>query len=132
IDSPHLLHEQMMATAEAAGFLTSNDLAGAQPEGFARGEQTVDRKGRRGSAATAYLRPAAGRRNLEVRSGAQVRRLVFEGKRCVGVEVDRGGVPVVVRARGEVIVSGGAYNSPHLLMLSGIGPAHHLAHHGID
>lgn len=56
-----------------------------------------------------------GRRNLEVRSGVQVHRLVFEGRRCIGVEI-------VIQARREVIVSGGTYHSPHLLMLSGIGP----------
>ncbi|MEO6040348.1 MAG: GMC family oxidoreductase N-terminal domain-containing protein [Croceibacterium sp.] len=132
IDSPHLLHDEMMATAAAAGFATSDDLAGERPEGFARGEQTVDRRGRRVSAATAYLRPARVRVNLEVRSGVLVRRLVFEGRRCVGVEIDHGGTPKVLRARREVIVSGGAYNSPHLLMLSGIGPAAHLRDHGIE
>jgi len=131
IDSPLLLHEEMMATAAAAGFAISDDLAGAQPEGFARGEQTVDRHGRRVSAATAYLKPAMGRQNLDVRSGVLVRRLVFEGQRCVGVEIDHGGAPKVIRARREVIVSGGAYNSPHLLLLSGIGPAAHLKDHGI-
>ena len=131
IDSPHLLHEPMMATAEAAGFSTSEDLAGEHPEGFARGEQTVDRRGRRVSAATAYLKPAMGRRNLDVRSGVLVRRLVFEGRRCVGVEIERAGEPHVIRARRETIVSGGTYNSPHLLMLSGIGPAAHLRDHGI-
>jgi choline dehydrogenase len=132
IDSPHLLHDEMMATAQAAGFPTSEDLAGECPEGFARGEQTVDRRGRRVSAATAYLKPAMGRRNLDVRSGVLVRKLVFEGKRCVGVEIDHGGEPRVIRARREVIVSGGTYNSPHLLMLSGIGPAAHLKDHGIE
>lgn len=137
IDSAHLLHDEMMATAEAAGFATSDDLAGERPEGFARGEQTVDRRGRRVSAATAYLKPAMGRRNLDVRSGVLVRRLVFEGRRCVGVEIDPGpgsgvtGAPTVIRARSEVIVAGGTYNSPHLLMLSGIGPAAHLKDHGI-
>ncbi|MEO6153189.1 MAG: GMC family oxidoreductase N-terminal domain-containing protein [Croceibacterium sp.] len=131
IDSPHLLHDEMMATAAAAGFATSDDLAGDRPEGFARGEQTVDRRGRRVSAATAYLKPAMARPNLAVRSGVLVRRLVFEGKRCVGVEIDAGGEVKVLRARREVILSGGTYNSPQLLMLSGIGPAAHLASHGI-
>ena len=131
IDSRHLLHEPMMETAEAAGFATSEDLAGECPEGFARGEQTVDRRGRRVSAATAYLKPAMGRKNLDVRSGMLVRKLVFEGKRCVGVEVETGREPKLIRARREVIVSGGTYNSPHLLMLSGIGPAAHLKDHGI-
>ena len=131
IDSPYLLHEEMMATAANAGFSTSDDLAGAQPEGFARGEQTVDARGRRVSAASAYLGPARGRRNLDVRTGAQVRRVVFEGRRAVGVEIDTPSGPEVLRAAREVIVCGGAYNSPHLLMLSGVGPAAHLAEHGI-
>ena len=132
IDSPHLLHAEMMATAKAAGFATSDDLAGEQPEGFARGEQTVDSRGRRVSAATAYLEPAKGRQNLEVRSGVLVHRLVFEGKRAVGVEIEHGGEPRVVRAAREVVLSGGSYNSPHLLMLSGVGPAAHLGEHGIS
>jgi len=132
IDSPHLLHEPMMETAKAAGFETTDDLAGANPEGFARGEQTVDSMGRRVSAATAYLDPARGRANLDVRSNALVHRVVFEGKRCVGVEVDLGNGPRIVRAAREVILSGGAYNSPHLLLLSGVGPAEHLKSKGVE
>lgn len=132
IDSPHLLHDEMMRTAQAAGFATTDDLAGAHPEGFARGEQTVDARGRRVSGATAYLKPAMGRPNLDVRSGVLVRRLVFEGRRCVGVEVDGAEGPRVVRAAREVVLSGGSYNSPHLLMLSGVGPAEHLRSHGIE
>jgi choline dehydrogenase len=131
IVSPYLLHEEMMATAEAAGFANSDDLAGEQPEGFARGEQSVDARGRRVSAATAYLGPARGRQNLAIRSGVLVRRVVFEGKKCVGVEIDTPSGPKTIRARREVILSGGAYNSPHLLMLSGVGPAVHLQEHGI-
>ncbi|MFC4256788.1 hypothetical protein GRI97_15315 [Altererythrobacter xixiisoli] len=131
IDSPYLLHDEMMRTAAAAGFSTTDDLAGANPEGFARGEQTVDENGRRVSGATAYLKPAMGRQNLDVRSGVLVRKLVFEGKRCVGVEIDGPNGPQQLRARREVILSGGAYNSPHLLLLSGIGPAEHLRSHGI-
>ncbi|HWK41329.1 MAG TPA: GMC family oxidoreductase N-terminal domain-containing protein [Croceibacterium sp.] len=132
IDLPVLHHERMMKTAEAAGFGTTDDLAGDNPEGFALGEMTVDEKGHRVSAATAYIKPALGRRNLEVRSGVLVRRVVLEGKRCVGVEIDTPNGPQVIRARREVILSGGAYNSPHLLMLSGIGPAEHLKAHGIE
>lgn len=132
IDSPHLVHEEMMATAANAGFATTDDLNGAQPEGFARGEQTVDDRGRRASSASAYIKPALGRRNLDVRTGVLVRRVVFEGKRAVGVEVEgKDGTTSIVRARREVVLSGGAYNSPHLLMLSGIGPAEHLKDHGI-
>lgn len=132
IDSPFLLHEPMMESAKAAGFDTSEDLAGEQPEGFARGEQTVDANGRRVSAATAYIKPALGRANLTVRTGALTRRVLFEGKRCVGVEIDGpSGVEAILAAK-EVILSGGTYNSPHLLMLSGVGPADHLKAHGIE
>jgi choline dehydrogenase len=131
IDSPHVLHDVVMATAKNAGFDTSDDLNGAQAEGFARGEQSIDWRGRRVSGASAYLRPAMKRHNLEVRTHAQVRRVVFEGKRAVGVEVQQGDGARVIRANREVILSGGTYNSPHLLMLSGIGPAAHLAAHGI-
>jgi len=131
IDSPHVLHEVVMQTAANAGYATTDDLNGAQAEGFARGEQSIDARGRRVSGASAYLRPAMSRRNLEVRTRAQVRRVVFEGKRAVGVEVQQGEGSTVVRARREVILSGGTYNSPHLLMLSGVGPAAHLAERGI-
>ena len=131
IDLDVLHHDRMMQTAEAAGFATSEDLAGDCPEGFARGEMTVDRRGRRVSAASAYIKPALGRQNLDVRAGVLVHRVVFEGKRCVGVEIEGPGGPQVIRARKEVILSGGAYNSPHLLMLSGVGPAAHLKDHGI-
>lgn len=132
IDSPHLLHEEMMASAANAGFATTDDLGGEVPEGFARGEQTVDDKGNRVSAASAYIRPALGRRNLDVRQNCQVTRVVFEGRRAVGVEVHTPDGPRVVRARKEVVLSGGTYNSPHLLLLSGVGPAAHLKEHGIE
>src|SRR5690606_34823060 len=84
------------------------------------------------SSASAYIRPALGRRNLDVRQGVLVRRVVFEGKRAIGVEVETPAGPQLIRARREVVLSGGAYNSPHLLMLSGIGPAAHLKDHGIQ
>lgn len=132
IDSPYLLHEEMMASAANAGFATTDDLGGAVPEGFARGEQTVDDKGHRVSAASAYIKPALGRKNLDVRQGAQVTRVVFEGKRAVGVEVHAPDGPRIVRARKEVVLCGGTYNSPHLLLLSGIGPAAHLKDFGIS
>ena len=132
IDSPHVLHEEMMASAQNAGFATCDNLNEANAEGFARGEQTVDQSGRRVSAASAYIKPALGRQNLDVRQRAQVTRVVFEGKRAVGVEIHTPDGPQVVRASKEVVLSGGTYNSPHLLMLSGIGPAKHLKEHGIE
>jgi choline dehydrogenase len=131
IDSPLLLHEPLMETAARAGFPTSDDLAGENPEGFARGEQTIDKRGRRVSAATAYLKPAMKRPNLAVRTGALTERVLIEQGRAVGVAYRVGDAPRTVRARREVILSGGTYNSPHLLMLSGVGPAAQLRAQGI-
>jgi choline dehydrogenase len=132
IDSPYLLHEEMMASAANAGFAITDDLGGDMPEGFARGEQTVDDKGNRVSAASAYIRPALGRRNLDVRQNCQVtpRGVRRQARRGRGIHTPDG--PRVVRARKEVVLSGGTYNSPHLLLLSGIGPAAHLKDHGIS
>jgi choline dehydrogenase len=131
ISSPLLLHDPLMAAARNGGWPTSDDLAGDDPEGFARGEMTIDKRGRRVSAATAYLKPAMGRPNLEVRTGALTHRILFEGNRAIGVEYEKSGGRQTVRCRREVIVSGGAFNSPHLLMLSGIGPAAELTQMGI-
>ncbi|MEO1104587.1 MAG: GMC oxidoreductase, partial [Pseudomonadota bacterium] len=88
-------------------------------------------KGRRWSVANAYLRPALRRENCAL-NRCLVRRVVFEDGRAVGVEVERGGRISVVRARREVILAASAINSPKLLMVSGVGPAAHLAQHGID
>jgi choline dehydrogenase len=104
-----------------AGYQLTPDVNGYQQEGFAPFDRTLHR-GRRLSAARAYLHPAMKRTNLEVRCKTFVNRVVFEGSRAVGVELDRGDV---VRA-GEVILCGGAINSPQLLQLSGIGAADEL------
>jgi choline dehydrogenase len=93
--------------------------------------QTTTRDGKRCSAATAYLRPARDRRNLTVKTDSRVVRVVIEKGRAVGVEYLEGGQRKLVRAEREVIVSAGAIGSPHLLMLSGIGPAAHLASVGV-
>ena len=89
------------------------------------------RGGRRLSTARAYLRPAMRRPNLIVRTGVQARELLFEGRRCVGVRLRRGGREETVRARREVILAAGAIGSPHLLLLSGVGPEAHLRAMGI-
>ncbi|MHC3000566.1 GMC family oxidoreductase [Microbacterium sp. HJ5] len=105
------------------------------PEGQGFSQTMVSqRRGGRASTADAYLRPAKRRRNLRVVTGALVRRVTFERAgdlRATGVYVEIGGVTRHARAHGEVILSGGAVNTPQLLMLSGIGPAEHLAEHGI-
>ena len=131
ITSRHVLHEPLMNAAGGAGFNNSDDLAGEVAEGFARGEMTIDKRGRRVSATTAYLKPAMSRPNLKVQTGAQAHRVVIEDGRAFGVEYETGGERRIAHCRGEVVLSGGTFNSPHLLMLSGIGPGAHLAEHGI-
>lgn len=131
IETRHLLHEPLMSAATGAGFANSTDLSAEVPEGFARGEVTIDARGRRVSSSTAYLRPALKRANLELRTHALVRRVLIEEGRAVGVEFERDGQTQSVRARGEVILCGGTYNSPHLLMLSGIGPGAQLQAQGV-
>ncbi len=113
-----------------AGYPLTDDYNGRQQEGFGPMEQTVWR-GRRWSAANAYLRPALKRPNCDL-TRALARRVVIRDGRAVGVEVERGGRIEVIRARREVILAASSINSPKLLMLSGIGPAAHLAEYGID
>jgi choline dehydrogenase-like flavoprotein len=120
----------MLEAAVQAGHEHIEDLNVDRPEGVSR-FQLTQRNGLRCSTADAFLHPAEGRPNLEVTSGVFVERLVFEGDRAVGVELVRGGVREKVRAEREVIVSSGAYQSPVLLMLSGIGPAEELEPFGI-
>ncbi len=124
-----LYHAFVQAGAQA-GYQLTDDYNGEKQEGFGPMEQTVWR-GRRWSAANAYLRPALKRSNCDL-IRALARRVVIEGGRAVGVEVERGGRIEVIRARREVILAASSINSPKLLMLSGIGPAAHLAEHGID
>ncbi|MFO1067806.1 MAG: choline dehydrogenase [Geminicoccaceae bacterium] len=113
-----------------AGHPWTDDYNGARQEGFGRLQMTI-RKGRRCSAATAYLRPALKRPNLTVVTGALVTRIVVEGGRAVGLDYTENGNAKRVRAEREVILAGGVINSPQLMMLSGIGDPDELAAHGI-
>jgi choline dehydrogenase len=106
------------------------DPNGLEPEGISRMEATIG-DGKRSSTARAYLHPAMARRNLTIETGAFTTRILIEGMRAVGVEYVRNGQVQRVHASREVILCGGAYNSPQLLMLSGIGPADHLKSVGI-
>jgi choline dehydrogenase len=126
----HPLSDEWVAAAFAAGIKATDDFNGAEQEGAGRYQVTC-RRGRRWSTADAYLRPAADRPNLTVHTHALTTRVLIEGGRAVGVEYLRGGETVRAHA-GEVLLSGGAVNSPQLLMLSGIGPAEHLRDLGID
>jgi choline dehydrogenase/4-pyridoxate dehydrogenase len=125
------LTDAFAAAGVAAGYKTTSDYNGAQQEGFGRWQMTV-RDGRRCSTADAYLRPALSRPNLKVETGALVTRIVFDGRRAVGVEYLKDGETVTVQADREVVLCGGVINSPQLLMLSGVGEPAQLAQHGID
>ncbi|MGV9454853.1 choline dehydrogenase [Streptomyces sp. NPDC003635] len=120
-----------LKATEEAGYAPTDDVNGYRQEGFAKFDRNVHR-GRRLSASKAYLKPAMKRPNLTVRTRALVTRVLFEGKRAVGVEYQRGrGALQRVRAR-EVILCGGAINSPQLLQLSGVGNAEELRALGVD
>jgi choline dehydrogenase-like flavoprotein len=109
-----------------AGLARNEDFNGAEQDGVGM-YQLTQRGGMRASAAVAYLHPAAERPNLTVMPYMHVNRVLFDGTRAVGVEASRLGEAQELRAEREVILCGGAYNSPQLLMLSGVGPAEHLA-----
>jgi len=124
------LADAMISAAESLGIPRIDDFNGPQQEGVGY-YQTTTARSRRWSTAKAYLEPARSRRNLIVRPRCQSTRILIENNRAVGVEYHSSGGRRMARARAEVIVSGGAYGSPHLLQLSGLGPAAHLRHLGI-
>jgi choline dehydrogenase len=124
------LTHKFIEAAQQAGYKFSKDLNGRQQEGVGYSQMT--RKGRwRGSTAQTFLKEARGRPNLQVETEALASKLLFEGKRCVGVAFRQRGQTVEVRAQNEVILCGGAINSPHLLQISGVGPADHLQSIGV-
>ncbi len=124
------LVDAMLDAAVEAGYERNPDLNGEHQDGVGR-FQLTQRDGKRWSAADAYLHPALGRPNLEVRDSSFVERVVFEGDRAVGVELVRNGERETIRAEREVILSAGAYHSPAVLLLSGIGPAEEIEPFGI-
>ncbi|WP_312796050.1 choline dehydrogenase [Tianweitania sp.] len=123
------LYKAFIEAGQQAGFATTRDYNGSKQEGFGPMEQTIY-KGRRWSAANAYLRPALKRPNVRLVKGF-ARRVVIENGRATGVEIEARGQIQVVKARREVVLAASSINSPKLLMLSGIGPAAHLREHGI-
>jgi choline dehydrogenase len=124
------LYKAFIEAGSQAGFELTDDYNGSKQEGFGPMEQTIH-NGRRWSAANAYLRPALKRQNVSLVNGL-ARRIVIENHRATGVEIEARGQIQFVKARREVIVAASSINSPKLLMLSGIGPAAHLAGHGIE
>ncbi|MBU6394449.1 MAG: GMC family oxidoreductase N-terminal domain-containing protein [Sphingomonadales bacterium] len=127
----HPVCHSFIETAEGLGFPVTSDFNGSNPEGVGF-YQINTRGGWRASTANAFLHPALKRKNLKLQTKSHATRVLFEGNRAVGIEYRRGGKLHQVRARREVILSGGAINSPQLLMLSGIGDGAALAQHGIS
>ena len=125
------LYDAFIEAGREAGYAVSGDLNGERQEGFGSLDMTV-RDGVRASTANAYLRPAMKRPNLKVVTHALATRIAFDGRRAVGVRYRRGGREHLAGARREVILCGGAINSPQLLKLSGVGPAAELGRFGID
>ena len=119
------LYEAWIDAGKAAGYRHTPDYNGASAEGFGHSQYTI-RDGYRSSSATAFLRPARKRRNLEVETHAHVTRVLMRGTRATGVEFRKDGFTEQVTAEREVILAAGTFNTPQLLMLSGIGPTAHL------
>src|SRR5215208_6038091 len=116
------LYDAWIAAGKAAGFPSTDDYNGAQQEGFGRSQYSI-RNGRRSSAATAYLKPALARPNLTLEVGAHTTRVMLDGTRASGIAYVQNGKVQRVEATREIILCLGAFNTPQLLMLSGIGPA---------
>ena len=124
------LTRAFLAAAGETQYAANDDFNGARQDGFGANEVT-QKNGQRWSAARAFLDPAMGRRNLEILHGALTLRVRLEGKRAVGVDVRIDGATRALPARREVILASGSFNSPQILMLSGIGPGEFLTPHGI-
>ncbi|WP_342235048.1 choline dehydrogenase [Inquilinus sp. OTU3971] len=127
---PNPLFDAFIQAGQQAGYPFTADMNGYQQEGFGKMDMTIH-QGERWSAAKAYLKPIRSRPNLTIETGALSTRILFEGNRAVGVEYAQAGQVRTARAAREVILCGGAINSPQLLMLSGVGPADQLRRHGI-
>jgi choline dehydrogenase len=122
--------DAFIAAAEQAGYRRNPDFNGATQEGFGY-YQLTSRGGRRCSTSVGYLKPARRRHNLKIVSGALATRVLFEGRRAIGIDYLQGGEMRTARASAEVILAGGAFNTPQLMQLSGLGPAPLLRQHGI-
>jgi choline dehydrogenase len=131
VSEPHPLCEAFIEAAQQAGHPRNDDFNGAAQEGAGYFQLTT-KNGRRWSTAVGYLRPAKRRPNLKVETNTLATRVLFSGQRAVGVEYRQGVATKRATTNAEVIVAGGAFNSPQLLQLSGLGPADLLRSHGID
>lgn len=130
VPASNMLYDEIRAASIAAGYPATDDYHGAQTEGFQRSEMTVVR-GRRASTARVFLEPVMKRPNLTVETRTLATRIRIEGGRAVGIDYEQGGRNLTAMADREVLLAGGVYGSPQLLMLSGVGPAAHLTSVGI-
>ena len=126
----HPIYRDFLAAGAACGFRANDDFNGADQEGLGRFDFNI-RDGRRESAATAFLRPARGRRNLEIWTGVHVDRVVVENHRAVAVDITRHGQTSRIAASVEIVIAAGAIGSPALLQRSGIGDGRELSKLGI-
>ena len=131
LTSPNRFGPIFVEAGKQAGYPVNPDFNGESQEGVGM-YQVTHKNGERWSAAKGYLTPNLKRANLQVITGAHATRVLFEGKRAVGVEYRQGGQLKTIQAAGEVLLSGGAFASPQLLMLSGVGAGAHLSDHGIS
>ncbi|MBT7615178.1 MAG: choline dehydrogenase [Alphaproteobacteria bacterium] len=131
-DSDNPLYDAFIGAGVEAGYPYTSDCNGRQQEGFGPNNRTASPDGKRASTARMYLDPVMGRANLTIHSEAMATRILMKDRRAIGIAYDHEGRQREVLASREVILSGGAINSPQLLMLSGIGPVDHLREHGIE
>ena len=130
VQDGHPICESFIRACVDAGYPRNDDFNGKQQDGVGY-HQTTTRNGKRCSTAVGYLHPVRNRPNLRVVTGAHTQKVLFEGKRAVGVAYRQGGEDRVARSKREIILCGGAIGSPHILMLSGVGPQQHLSERGI-
>jgi 4-pyridoxate dehydrogenase len=128
--TPDPLYEAWIEAGKSCGYPHTPDYNGPDQEGFGRGQYTI-RDGRRSSSSRAFLRPARGRSNLTVETGAHTTRILLDGTHAKGIAYTKDSLSFEAYASREVILCAGAFNTPQLLMLSGIGPADHLKQMGI-
>jgi choline dehydrogenase len=128
--TPHPVSHAFVASGEWLGLRRNDGFNTDVPDGVGHFDLSI-KDGRRESTATAYLRSARTRHNLTVLTGASARRIVFEGRRAVGVEYGHAGVILTVRASRGIVMAAGTVGSPHLLLLSGVGPGAQLQRHGV-
>ena len=127
----HPLADALIAAAQETGHDHNPDFNGPRQAGFGYYQWNI-RNGRRCSTAVGYLKPARRRAKLTVATNAHAQRILFDGRRAIGIEYDQNGETKTARANCEMLVSGGAFNSPQLLQLSGLGPRERLPEHGIE